>query len=62
MEKSKFFLPFLQVVWESQKKRAKSAKTAKTSREEINEQQAADTRRIYEAIEKIAKVSISNKL
>ena len=47
------------MVWEAQGKSAKSRKSV-TSREEKDQQQAAETTRIYEALEKLAKVSISN--
>jgi hypothetical protein len=46
------------VVWESQGKNAKSNKSV-TAREEKDQQQAAETTRIYQALEKFAKVSIS---
>lgn len=47
------------VIWESQGKNAKSNKSV-TAREEKDHLQAAETTRIYEALEKLAKVSISN--
>lgn len=53
----------LAIIWDAQGKAAKSTKTiSKTAREEVEEQQAADTQRIYQALEKLAKVSVSNKL
>ncbi|KAI9553116.1 hypothetical protein GHT06_021008 [Daphnia sinensis] len=58
-----FFVTILQIlayVWEAQGKTAKSTKSA-TAREEAVQQQAAETTRIYEALEKLAKVSMSNR-
>ncbi|XP_032796621.2 uncharacterized protein LOC116932832 [Daphnia magna] len=58
-----FFVTILQIltrVWEAQGNAAKSTKSV-TAREEVVQQQAAETTRIYEALEKLAKVSVSNR-